>query len=167
MFEKQKNEEKCIEPCVGAVIFNNNGNILISKNKHWNNKYTIFGGHINFGEKFEDAVKREVKEETGLDINVEDQLDINESIFSNEYYKKGRHGIFFQFICHYDGGDDKIELNEEYENNYKWVSPEKALEFDLQEFSRTGIEKFIEYLKNKDSLEGWKRCQADFENYRK
>ena len=55
------------EPTVGALIINNKKEILLVKSHKWlNNKYSVPGGHVEIGESFEEAIIREVKEETGL-----------------------------------------------------------------------------------------------------
>ncbi|MEW6295247.1 MAG: NUDIX domain-containing protein [Candidatus Diapherotrites archaeon] len=61
-------EQKYPEPVVGAFIFNPQGKVFLMKSFKWKGDYTFPGGHIKSGEKLEDAVKREVKEETGLNV---------------------------------------------------------------------------------------------------
>ncbi len=56
------------DPTVGALIFNPEDKVLICKSHKWNDQYVIPGGHIELGEKMEDALKLEVLEETGLFI---------------------------------------------------------------------------------------------------
>lgn len=56
----------------GAMIFNNRGEIFLSKRSknttnekgHWETP----GGRVEFGESLENAVKREIKEEYGVDV---------------------------------------------------------------------------------------------------
>jgi nucleoside triphosphatase len=76
-------EQKYPEPTVGALIFNPEWEILLVKSHKWKEKYTIPGGHIDLVERTEDALKREIKEETDLDI-----YDIR--------------FIFFDFACRTD-----------------------------------------------------------------
>ena len=57
------------EPTVGAMIFNTEGKLFLMKTHKWGNKYAIPGGHIEMGETMTDALKREIKEETHLDIH--------------------------------------------------------------------------------------------------
>lgn len=53
-----------------CMIYDNNGNILVinRKNPDWPG-VTFPGGHVEKGESFVESVVREVKEETGLDID--------------------------------------------------------------------------------------------------
>lgn len=51
------------EPTVGAIIYNPDNKVLLCKAHKWNDKYIIPGGHIELGEKMEEALKREILEE--------------------------------------------------------------------------------------------------------
>ena len=52
---------------VGVIIENNNGEILLQKRKD-NGKWAIIGGGMEIGESFEDAIRRETKEEAGIEL---------------------------------------------------------------------------------------------------
>lgn len=45
------------EPTAGALIFNPQGKIFLMKSHKWKNGCVIPGGHIELGEKIEDALK--------------------------------------------------------------------------------------------------------------
>lgn len=59
-------KNKQIKVLVRAVI-EKNGNILVCKRKD-KDYYFLPGGHIEFGESAENALKREIKEELNLEI---------------------------------------------------------------------------------------------------
>lgn len=162
----QKEEKKYPEPAVGALIINKEGKILLSRGKKWDGKYTVFGGHVELGESLEDAVKREVKEETGLDIKIVDKLGFEDSIFEKDFHKK-KHFIFIDFLCKYEGENEAVKTNEEYEEEFRWVGLDEALKLDLVNGAKAIIENYVRYQKAKKYLDNWKRCQADFENYKK
>src|SRR6266516_4409321 len=82
------------EPTVGALIVNKDGKILLTKSHKWFDKFTLPGGHIEVGETMEEAVKREVKEEVGLAVEVVEFLLMQEAIFAKEFWQK-KHFIFF------------------------------------------------------------------------
>ena len=67
---------------VGAIIINND-EILMVKNEGANNYYTI-GGRVQFGESAEEAVLREVFEETQLGFEIDRLAYIHENFFSLE-----------------------------------------------------------------------------------
>ncbi|MFQ5822111.1 MAG: NUDIX domain-containing protein [Candidatus Heimdallarchaeota archaeon] len=135
--------KKFPEPTIGALIFNPKGEILLVKSHKWKDKYVAPAGHIELGEKMEEALSREIKEETGLDVYDIMFLCFHEFIFENTYWKK-KHFIGFNFTCKTDSS--KVKLNSESEE-YLWVSPKKALEFDLEPHTRETIEIYIKKLR--------------------
>jgi len=53
-----------------GVVFHDNGVVLIRrKNEPFKGQYALPGGFAEIGETIEDACRREMKEETGLDIS--------------------------------------------------------------------------------------------------
>ncbi|HLD07378.1 MAG TPA: NUDIX domain-containing protein [Candidatus Nanoarchaeia archaeon] len=56
------------EPCVGGLVLNPEQKILLIKSEKWFGKYVLPGGHIELGETMEQALQREMREETGLDV---------------------------------------------------------------------------------------------------
>ncbi len=56
------------EPTVGILIFNPNGELLLMKSHKWPGRYVVPGGHVELGERVEQAVIREALEETGLAV---------------------------------------------------------------------------------------------------
>jgi len=140
-------KEKYPEPIAGALIVNKNKKLLFCKSQKWNNKYTIFGGHIEIGEPMEKAVVREVKEETGLKVKAIARLGISDSIFDPGFYKK-KHFIFIDFLCKYDGGDDKIKINEEFMEDYGWFNIKEAEKIRLAKGARLIFKEYKNYLKS-------------------
>ena len=46
------------EATVGALVVNSSGKVLIVRSSKWSDKYTVPGGHIELGERAEDAITR-------------------------------------------------------------------------------------------------------------
>jgi ADP-ribose pyrophosphatase YjhB (NUDIX family) len=59
-----------VVPCVGAVVHDATGRLLMVQrgNDPHRGLWSLPGGRIEHGESPEDAVRREVREETGLDV---------------------------------------------------------------------------------------------------
>ena len=51
-----------------AIIIINDRVLVMHRNKYGSEYYTLVGGRVNDNETLEDALVREVKEETGLDV---------------------------------------------------------------------------------------------------
>jgi len=59
-----------IQICVDAIIFEENGLIMVKRNTEpFKGDYALPGGRVEEKETLKDAIVREVKEETGLDVN--------------------------------------------------------------------------------------------------
>lgn len=131
--------KKYPEPAAGAFILNPSREILLTKSHKWSNLYGAPGGHVEIGEKIEDALVREIKEETGLTIYDLKFLCFWEYINEGEYHKK-KHMIFFNYLAHaYEGN---VILNSEAET-YKWVKLKDAVKLDLNKYTRLTIEQYI------------------------
>ena len=127
------------EPIVGAFIFNPQGKLLLIKTYKWSNRYCVPGGHIEMGETIEEALKREVKEETGLQIYENKFLCLWEFIAEREFWKE-KHMLFLNYLV--KTKSKKVILNEEAED-YVWTTPEKSLELPLEKYTKLTIENYI------------------------
>ncbi len=112
------------EPTAGAVIFDTEGRIFLMKSHKWNGKYTVPGGHIELGETIEQALIREIKEETNLDVYDVKHVLTHEFIHGPEFWKK-RHFIFFDYACRAKNPDD-VKLNHEAQE-HGWFSKEEIM----------------------------------------
>lgn len=129
------------EPTVGALIVNSEGKILLAKSHKWFDKYTLPGGHIEVGETMEEALKREVKEEVGLDVEVVEFLLMQEAIFAKEFWKK-RHFIFFDFLC--TVRDQQVKLDNKELQEYTWEYPGAAFNLGLDSFTWKTIANYMQ-----------------------
>ena len=127
-------------PTVGALIFNPAGELLLVRSHKWHGRLTIPGGHIELGERMEDALVREAKEETGLDVTDPVFLLYQEFIYDDAFWKR-RHFIFFDFACRSERTE--VVLNHEAES-YEWVAPEVALTLDIDRYTARAIRRYLD-----------------------
>lgn len=82
-----------------AAIIIENGNVLFAGNERESYYYSI-GGGVHIGESAEEAVKREVLEETGVEYEVERLAFIHENFFDGDGTLEGKkcHEIAFYFL---------------------------------------------------------------------
>jgi ADP-ribose pyrophosphatase YjhB (NUDIX family) len=85
----------------------------------WSNLWGIPGGKIRFGERATDALVREVKEETNLDITDIRFVLAQDCIHSKEFYRDA-HFILLNYTCRCQTGGE-IKLNDEAQE-FRWLS---------------------------------------------
>jgi len=129
------------EATVGALIVNDRHEVLLVRSHKWGEKYTVPGGHIELGERAEDAIVREVKEETGLDSIAEDLLIVQQAIYPKDFHKH-EHYIFLDYVCKATSEDVKLDGCEL--QSYVWVRPQDALKLDLEEYTRRFVVRYLE-----------------------
>lgn len=135
------NEQGYPEVTVGVLVLNPEGKVFLMVSPKWKGNYSVPGGHIEYGEKIEDTAKREIKEETGLDIFDIQFLMVQECIFSEEFYKK-KHFIFLDYIAR--AKDTKATLDGREGTEYVWVTIDEALSLSLNPYTKNAI---LEYKK--------------------
>ncbi len=85
---------------IGAVIVKGNKVLLIKRaGDPGRGLWSIPGGLVELGEKIKDAVRREVKEETGLDVRVGEIADVTEIITRDEEGKVKYHFVIVDFFA--------------------------------------------------------------------
>lgn len=126
------------EPTVGALIFSPENKLFLMKSHKWKGKYVIPGGHIELGETIENALKREVKEETNLDIYDIEFVCFQEFIYDDRFWEK-KHFIFFDYACRTDVVN--AVLNHEAEE-YLWVSLEQIADLPVEIYTAHAIREY-------------------------
>ena len=129
------------EPTVGGLVVNREGKVLLVTSHKWFDRFTIPGGHIELGETMEDAVKREVREDVGLEVRVTRLLLTQEAIFTPEFWKR-KHFIFFDFLC--QSRIERLKIDHREIQGHSWVRPREALKMKLESFTRKVLEKYLE-----------------------
>jgi ADP-ribose pyrophosphatase YjhB (NUDIX family) len=72
-----------------AGILIEEGKLMMGLSNKWN-KWVIPGGAVKFTESYKDAVVREIREETGLEVVWEKMVDVFEFIFAPDNYAQDR-----------------------------------------------------------------------------
>lgn len=128
------------EATVGALIVDDKGEILLVRSYKWGRKYIVPGGHIELGERSEAAIKREVKEEVGLEVEPVRLLLIQEAIYPTDYIKH-EHYIFLDYLCRTH--ESKVELDGDEIQEHIWMLPKDALQLDLEIFTRNLVHAYM------------------------
>ena len=123
---------------VGALIFNSANQVLMIRTQKWSNLWGIPGGKIKFGEASLAALRREIKEETDLEIDGIEFVLVQDCIHSKEFYREA-HFVLLNYTCRVNGGCD-VKLNEEAQE-FCWVPLAEALQMELNQPTRILLEK--------------------------
>lgn len=93
---------------VGAVILNEDGRLFLALRgpaaKNERGLWEFPGGSVEFGERLADALRREMTEEYGVQIEVGDLLDVVDHLLPAE----GQHWVSPTFICRLVSGEPTI-----------------------------------------------------------
>lgn len=130
---------------IGAIIISD-GKILLEKRKNepGKGKWSIPGGLVELGETVEQTVLREVKEETGLEVENPEHLDVVDNITRDENGQIKYHFIIIDYLVKLKGGMAKAASDAE---ELKWVKLDEVEGFDLTKTFREFFERNREKLK--------------------
>ena len=115
----------------GACITNNEGKILLQKRAASRDEWGFPGGALEIGESAEEAVIREVQEETGLSVAVDTLIGVYTKYF--DVYSNGDKAqtILFLFQCSVTGGSLNVDQEETFD--LAFFDPHKAPELFNQQ----------------------------------
>ena len=115
---------------VGALIFDDGGRVLMIRTHKWSNMWGIPGGKTKFGETSEDALRREIKEETELEIEDIRFVLVQDCIRSREFFREA-HFVLLNYTCRCVGPAE-VRLNDEA-LEFRWVTLDAAMNLRLNE----------------------------------
>jgi 8-oxo-dGTP diphosphatase len=105
---------------IGVFVFKNNKFLMgRRKGSHGSDSWSIPGGHLEYGESFEDTARREILEETGLKIK-----NIRFGAVTNDYFKdEDKHYVTIWMLSDWGGGKERM------------VEPDKFVEIGWFDFN--------------------------------
>jgi len=126
---------------VGALIFNDADEVLMIRTHKWSNLWGIPGGKIKWGESSVAALRREIKEETTLDITNIRFVLAQDCIQSKEFYRDA-HFVLLNYTARCAGAP-QVKLNEEA-REYRWVTVTQALAMSINQPTRILLEAVVQ-----------------------
>jgi phosphoglycolate phosphatase-like HAD superfamily hydrolase/ADP-ribose pyrophosphatase YjhB (NUDIX family) len=126
---------------VGALVFNPAGEALMVRTQKWSGLWGIPGGKIKWGEPSEDALRREIMEETNLEVSNIQFVLVQDCLHSKEFYRDA-HFVLLNYTC-VANDPSATKLNEEAQE-FRWVRREEALKMNLNAPTRILLQKVME-----------------------
>jgi 8-oxo-dGTP pyrophosphatase MutT (NUDIX family) len=86
-----------LRPAVYAIVVHDGKLLLMTARRV--GKYHLPGGGINVGERITDALKRELREETGIEVEIGRFAHFEELFFYYDPSGTAYHGLHFFYVC--------------------------------------------------------------------
>ena len=116
------------EPAVGAVVFDDQGRILLIRRGRgaYAGRWAVPGGRQRMGETMQEAARREVAEETGLDVEVGPPIWVGDIIDPTDPPRW--HYAVVDFLARPIAGDLSAADDAD---DVRWVSLDDIADYDL------------------------------------
>ena len=127
---------------VGGLLVSEPGNILLVRTHKWSDKFGLPGGKIDYGETMEAAFRREIVEETGLQLGEVEWLIAQDAI-NHPQFREPRHFILINYIARVAGEPTPVA---NYESQLiGWYSLRDSLNMDLNQPTRAALELALDH----------------------
>ena len=132
-----------VVPAASAVVTNDAGEILLQRRSD-NDLWALPGGTMDLGERIAETVVREVREETGLEVEVTGIVGVYSDPGHVIAYSDGevRQEFNLCFAARLVGG--QLSVSDE-STEVRWVAPQVIEELPMHESIRLRIKHFLEH----------------------
>jgi 8-oxo-dGTP diphosphatase len=126
---------------VGAVVWDGRRVLLERRGQPpAQGSWSLPGGLIDVGESAEDAVRREVREECGIEVTVGPMLGIFEPIVRDPDGRVRYHYVVVDYLAYHHGGE--VQAGDDAAD-VEWVVPEELDTYALMPATRAMIERAL------------------------
>jgi 8-oxo-dGTP diphosphatase len=127
---------------VGGIVFNEAGDVLLVKRKHepLALQWSLPGGTLDVGETLESGTAREIREETGVIVEVGPLVEVFDRILLDEDGKVRYHFVLVDYLCRPIGGTLEAQSDA---SECAWVPVGQLREYRMAEKPRDVIARAV------------------------
>lgn len=127
---------------VGAVVVRDGRALVVRRaTEPLKGEWSIPGGVLELGEKLREGVAREVVEETGLEVEAGEVLEVFDSIFADADGRTQYHYVLIDFLCRATGGELRAGSDV---SEARWVASAELEALGIREFTAAVIRKGLD-----------------------
>ncbi len=136
---------------VGAIVIDKGAILLVKRDREpAKGQWSLPGGRVEIGETLREALVREVREETGIDVDVDGLIGTAERVVRDDDGEIAFHYVILDYVCtprstELKAGDDAADV--------RWVPVSEMADLHLT----AGL---VEFLADRGVLEG-RRLRVD------
>jgi len=132
---------------VGAVIVDGGRALVVRRaTEPLKGEWSVPGGMLELGEKVRDGVRREAREETGLEVEPGELLDVFDSIFTDDQGRTQYHYVLIDYLCRPISGEAKAGTDV---SEVRWVCerdlPSMGLRESIEKVVRKGLARAVKF----------------------
>jgi 8-oxo-dGTP diphosphatase len=149
-YDPEAPKPNSIRPAAALALFDSDAHILLLRRKD-NDKWTMPGGTLDFGESLAHCAIREVREETGLHIRITGLIGTYTDPQILIAYSDGevRQEFTFVYAAEIESGELKID---DESKEASWVPLMSAVELPLAESQRRRLKDVLAYQKDRQTF---------------
>ena len=132
---------------VGGVVISNGRALLVKRGAPpLEGQWSIPGGMLETGETLLEGVRRELAEETGLEVRVVELIEVFERISLDTAGKAKYHYVVLDYLCETIGGEARAGSDV---TEVAWADPAELARYSLTETVLRVIEKAFEMMRSR------------------
>ena len=126
---------------VGAVIIEDGRALLVRRGTEpLKGEWSIPGGVVELGETLRQAAVRAAKEETGLEVEAGEVLEVVDRIMRDPQHRVQYHYVLVDFLCRLISGEARSGADA---SELRWITPEELDTFPIADSAAAVVRKWF------------------------